>query len=378
MKLLPWLGLLLLSSCSFWEKPFTWSPEVEKLTDKDIHAWIRKVPFSNEWNPKEGAGYDTYVITNEQEVFPFLGGFQSAESDYPSKLRAGHDAHERELVIYKDPYWGESFVFASLLYDPVELFVHRYYSEGVNSFTSGDFMTMDRRGASLLETKIVASHADYKTGVYWVKADQGFLLMLFYQQDALVFQAAFPCDTTQKEQALAQLLAIHDQLGLNIPEWKNASVADLRVNQQPISFWQNPYVSLFPTIGLPLVEAKLKFTSYQEMSSVRAREAQATYLYEYENEYGLHQLAFWIEKVELDRQAYEAKQTGMDTLHLRYMDQTLLLDKEQELEGQIKNQVQSYLKDGMVMHLRYQYPEADPQARAETEQILRSLKPKQY
>ncbi|MDO6675021.1 hypothetical protein MK851_12425 [Tenacibaculum sp. 1B UA] len=222
--------ILAFMSCNT-KKPLDWDNDVVNLTNKNLKGWLQKAPFNNEWVIDNND--NSYVFTNLEQVFPFMGKFNDFKKD-TSKEHA--NVYEEETVVFKDTLWGESFMYGMLLYQPTELFLKDYYSERGNIIFSGVNASNEVYTANLSETFLYEKNTKYKAAVYWVSCGYKTYLFGFYQQGKLVFEFGFPCKKDNQLEGLEKLKQINTALGLDIKQWENATINDLQINRHPKSF----------------------------------------------------------------------------------------------------------------------------------------------
>lgn len=222
---------LVLVSC---ERKPEWNAEIVKLTNKDIQSWLKTAPFEGLWDPYANVSSDEYVFTNVQSVFPFMGSYKNSGDSLNEK----EDIYSKDFYVFKDPDYGQSFVHATLLYESEPLYLESSYRESANIIFSGAASAGQYTSSSLEETTILAENKQYRTGVYWVYQNRNYFLMGFYQKDNLVFQVALPCSLKEASKGLNKLKEVSKVLNLNIEEWKNATVKDLRKTHKTSSFWK--------------------------------------------------------------------------------------------------------------------------------------------
>ncbi|WP_375580451.1 hypothetical protein ABWH96_05280 [Marivirga tractuosa] len=222
---------LVMVSCG--RKP-EWNEEIAKMTNKDIKSWLKTAPFEGLWDPHGNASSDEIVFTNVQSVFPFMGKYKNSGDSLDDK----EDIYSKDFYVFKDSTFGESFVHATLLYEGQPLYLESSYRESANIIFSGAASAGQYTSSSLEETKLIAENKQYRTGVYWVEQNYDYFLMGFYQKDNLVFQVAFPCPKKEASKGLDKLKEVSSVMNLNIKEWENASVKDLRKSHKTSSFWK--------------------------------------------------------------------------------------------------------------------------------------------
>lgn len=237
------LVFMVLTSCSSNnKKDFVWDEDVAAFTGKNLGNWLRQAPFGNELKQHED---DKVVFTNARQVFPFMGRYYSDTEE----LREGYTENDtvifrQEEVLYKDPEWGDLFLHATLLYDGREVFLNNSYSQTGNVIFGGMDAAMDTHTASLYETSVFNKNDRYKTGIYWANTGLNRYLLGFYQQGQLVFETVVPLVKSDTLATLNKLKEINKKINLNVPQWENASVQQLRIAAQ--KFLERPFYRNLP------------------------------------------------------------------------------------------------------------------------------------
>ncbi|MBL3658621.1 hypothetical protein [Fulvivirga sediminis] len=358
-----------MQSCDSNEKEFEWTDDIANITNKNIHQWLRKAPLGEEWNPYAD-NENQAVITNEKQVFPFLGGFYNEEGKLTSS-GDNRDIFIDETVIYKDPELGESFVHAALLYEPEEAFIKDFYSEMGNVLMSGVDAIHESYQADLTQTQIFNKNKTYKTAVYWVHSGYHTFLMGFYQQGKLVFQLAFPC--VDKERGLAKLQQVNQSLELNIKEWEAAEAKDLEKTKKAQSFWEDPYYGIYLNNLVPQMRVKIKNTNYKKYKSQIAKEEGVDYLFGYVNGEGEHKLRFSMKELAVSKEEYEDEMTDFNVLPNENGIGPVYLIK-QEIDGNlIELEAETFFRKGKVLKISATYPTQDSAANKEINGVLTHL-----
>lgn len=352
------------------ERTFEWTEDLKQTVGTDLEEWLKKSPFDGVWNEKKG-DKDVMVFDNRQQVFPFMGKFKN-ENDNFRDYKTDGDVYKKETILYKDTRFGESFVFAALLYEPQELFLEPTYSEMGSVILSGQGAMDERYYAQLAETMIYSKNKAYKTAIYWVDSNQKEYLFGFYQRGKLIFEFAFPCSASHISEGVKQIKAINDDLGLNIKEWAQATGAQLAINNAPGSFWKDPFVDIYyGAYMLPEVQVKIKNTDFKALNKRASRERDADYTFV--NEKNGSVISFKKEKTDLTAQAYadsfkDQKQIPIDG------GKQLYITKEELANGQNVWKVESYFKDNYILTIEACYPENDTEARKQMMDVLQNLK----
>lgn len=367
------VGILFIISCDK-ERPFEWTAELGVITGKDLKSWLQTAPFEGEWDP--AADEDgKFLITNIDQVFPFLGKFENADDNFDADHN-NSDIFSKQTIIFKDPIWGESFVHAVLLYEPEELFLNDYYSEMGNVVFSGADAINESYTARLTETMLYKNNAQYKTGIYWVSANYQTYLMGFYQKGKLVLQFAFPCK--EKGDGLMKIKEVNQVLGLNISEWSKATVAELEVNPTPVSFWKDPYYPLYTSQMLPDLQVKINTTPF-EMSVYRiAADYGVDYLFSYDNEAGNYTLSFLREATDLDQVQYEKAKADLKSIPIENDNGRVYIVDKTAADGHIHLKAETYLRDNKFVKIVAEYPISDSSAENQVQEILNSLRIRRF
>lgn len=354
--------LIAFNSCDS-KRSITLEPELKKIIGDDVKSWLKKAPFDGYWDPYEENNGD-YVFTNIKEVFPFAGAFSYAAGNF--RLNPNMDStlvYDQHSTVFKDPYWGETVLHATLLYDPVELYVSSNYSASANILFSGTSNLNQRYYASLMETQVVENNNNYKTGIYWINANNQEYLSGFYQRGQLAFQFAFPFKDSLK--AVQQVKKISKKMELDVPEWQDISLSDLKRNNNPTSFWENPSVGFYMDRFGYLVYLKLKDTDFVKDTSKKLAGDPADFLYHIPNTATLFTLKKNIEERTLDNYEKKMKDMGAEVVLNEYQNKIFLTkNNHSKIEANV------YLKEHQTLTITAQFDPEDQDAKKDILELL--------
>lgn len=370
------LFFIVLASCG-QSRDVELPEDIKQITNGDLDAWLKQAPFEGLWDPSADKKENTIVITNLHQVFPFIGKLKNADDDNKNRTSSDGDLHEEAWQVFKDPKWGEVVTYAQLAYDPEELFLSPSYSEMGNPVFSGNQDIELSYSGNLKATQVIDHKGSTKTGIYWVNSNMQTYLMGFYQNQNLVFEVAFPCKTDNKASCLEKLKDINKKLKLNVKSWENASVDMLETTNSKDSFWQNPYISIFPDqYEIPSIEIKIRYSDFT-LQNLNVPQQNAAYLFSYKNDYGLHSLGFNKEKSARSRAEFEKAHEGQDFIEAGKLAVKLYLSESEK--GDIHYiQATAYMKDKQELKVNASYPVKDPEARNEIMDIFNHLKIAQF
>lgn len=359
--------LLVLASCDnqgHITKAFVWDEDVKTLTDANLHSWLRKAPFGGEFGK---GGSETVVLTNADQVFPFKGRYHNAIEELRYDYMTDTVIYQATEVLFQDSVWGDLFLHATLLYEDQEVFLDQWYTETGSPFFGGVDAVTDSYSASLYETSVFAKHASYKTGIYWAMANYQRYLLGFYQQGQLVFETAIPVIGNDTLATLDKLKEINTSLGLNIPEWESAAVAQLQRVEQPSTFWEDPFVPIYPRFPIEDVFLKLKGTSFTEDRIPRAGD----YSFSYSS--NGREVSFYIVKqqTDLNEEDFNKKNRKKNNYRYRFSD---IFYEEHPKDGYVQGIAEIYCKDNEYLEIHYSYPEHDAAAKQQVHDVLKYVK----
>ena len=356
------------------EKDFEWDQNIAQLTGSDLRSWLRKAPFENEL---ELTGEDKIILTNAEEVFPFMAGYFTATGE----LRADYSGNDttvfqEEKVLYQDPHWGDLFVTATLLYKDQEVYLTQDYTQMGNPVFGGLAAASTAHSATLRESLVHADNRRYKTGLYWARIDFQDYLLGFYQQGQLAFQAAVPLIGTDTLSTLNKLKEVNQSLGLNIVEWENANTGQLIVSSDPGTFWRDPFVGLYinQTTTLNDVRLKLKDTPFK---MAEGNALKGDYYFSYLSSDGPVEL--YTEMISSGEIRTAAAFNKENQSKQKYVNGVQEIFYEETLEGNfITGLATTYTKDSQILALNYRFPKEDRRAKLIIHEVLRNVKADKY
>lgn len=360
-------GLLLVTSCdSRNTRTFIWSDDTAELTGQHLEDWLRQAPFDNELKRQN---QDKLVLTNAKQVFPFMGRYYNAVEELRRDYTADDTViYQQTEVLFQDSLWGDLFLSATLLYDDDEVFLRDLYVETGNPFFGGAETAMDTHSASLYETSVFAKKTTYKTGIYWASANFNRYLLGFYQQGQLVFEIAIPLLGTDTLATLNKLKEVNDVLGLNIPEWENATVEQLRQADEPKSFWGDPFTGIY--LGdymLNQVYLKTGDTPFTESNA----KMQGDHYFSYQSPKGLVELYTVLQKTDVNEADFDKANRKKNSYQYSYQR---IFYEEEPSAGYVSGTASTYFKNKQYLEVHYRYPETDNKAKEYVHDVLRYIK----
>jgi len=353
-------------------RDFEWPADIAALTGKDLGEWLRRSPFTNELSQKED---NKVVFTNARQVFPFMGRFNNAVGELRyARNDADNPIYQEEAVLYQDPEWGDLFVSAALLYDAEEVFLDSYYSESGNILFGGVDAGMDRHTASLRETAVFSRSGPNKAACYWAATAGGSYLLGFFQQGNLVFETAIPLRGADTLATLDKLKEISDKLGLDVPAWQQATVAQLAATDTRETFWKDPFTGIYfdPASFLNRVMLKIKDTPFREAQPAPSGD----HYFSYEGESGLVMFATEVKATSEDREAFDA--VGKDLPAYETNGQRLYYEEHPAKGSRVTGVARTYFKEGQYLEIRYAYPQNDETAKATLHGVLQHVKVRRF
>lgn len=369
--LVMFMGLTSCDNKSYNRKPFTWDNEVKQLIGgESLYAWLGKVPFRGELKQAEA---NKLIFTNAKQVFPFMNRYYDSIEELrrygsPDTDTVIFSARE---VLFQDPQWGDVFVAATLLYDDREVFLNDSYLQTGNPIFGGLNSATDIHRASLHETEVFAKQEKYKTGIYRVWTSHRDFLLGFYQQGQLVFQAVVPLSRNDTLVSLNKLKDINRSLRLNIPEWENVTVAQLRQVQEPKSFWQDPFVGIYPNKFTHDVSLKMKDTPFIQDEKPR----NGDYYFSYDTANGVVSMFTTLKKTDMTDDDFNKTNSKMNRYNYFYND---IFYEEQVKNDYVDGTAKIYVKDNQYLEIRYFFPEMDVKAKEQVHNVLRYVKTHGY
>ncbi|MGV3761645.1 hypothetical protein [Parapedobacter sp.] len=364
------LTLILLVSCdrqTRTTKDFVWDEDVKELTGGSLHTWLQKAPFDNELD-RHGDG--VVMITNASQVFPFMGRYYNAVEELGRYYSDDTVIFQETEILFQDSLWGDLLLHATLLYDDQEVFLSDSYYEMGSPLFGGVEAVTDMHESSLSETAVVAKHPGYKTGIYWAWANYQHYLLGFYQQGQLVFETVVPLrgDTLA---TLDKLKEINQKLGLNIPEWENARIADLQRVEQPKTFWQDPFVGIYPSMPTDDVYLKTKDTPFVQDDKAR----KGDYYFSYPSEGGDVFFYTMMQQTELNMEDFNKANKKMAKYQYSNHD---IFYEEHPGNGYVNGLAKTYFKGNRYLEIHFGYPEKDREAKQRMHDVIRYVKMLNY
>ncbi|PRD53844.1 hypothetical protein C5749_10010 [Sphingobacterium gobiense] len=365
---------IMLTSCdnrSHNRKPFVWDEDVKQLIGvENLNAWLRKAPFGDELKQAEK---DKLIFTNAKQVFPFMNRYYDAIEELREYGDPATDTviFSAKEVLFQDSVWGDLFVGAMLLYDDREVFLSDSYLESGSPIFGGVEAVRDIHRASLYETGVLAKHPKYKTGIYRVWTSYRDYLLGFYQQGQLVFEAVVPLLGSDTLATLNKMKEISKNLGLNVPEWENATVEQLQQVDEPKSFWQDPFLGIYPNKFTHDVYLKIKDTPFIQDEKPR----KGDYYFAYRADNGDVSLYTLLQKTEMTKDDFNEANKEMDSYRYSYDD---IFYEEESNNGYVSGTAKTYFKDNQYLEIYYSYPEADGKAKKQAHSILRYVNTRSY
>lgn len=95
-------ALVVLASCDHQTritKEFVWNDEVKTLTGGNLYSWLYKAPFDNEFGKGDG---ETFVFTNADQVFPFMGRYYNAVEELGAYYNADTVIFQEGEILFRD------------------------------------------------------------------------------------------------------------------------------------------------------------------------------------------------------------------------------------------------------------------------------------
>jgi len=364
------LTLILLVSCDRQTrvtKDFVWDEDIKELTGGSLHGWLQKAPFDNEFGKADGKNI---VLTNADQVFPFMGRYYNAIEELSKDYNVDTVIFQQTEILFGDSVWGDLFLHATLLYDDQEVFLSNSYYEMGSPFFGGVEAATDMHESSLSETAVVAKHPEYKTGIYWAWANYQHYLLGFYQQGQLVFETVVPLrgDTLA---TLNKLKEINQSLGLNIPEWKNAGTADLQRVEQPKSFWQDPFLGIYPSEFGNDVYLKTKDTPFVQDDKGR----KGDYYFSYPSKAG--DVFFYTTMLQTEQSKEDFNKANKKMTKYQYSNDDIFYEEHPE-NGYVSGLAKTYFMGNRCLEIHFGYPENDKEAKQRVHGVLKHIKMLNY
>lgn len=363
--------IALLASCEQKNrntKQFVWNEEVKKITGGNLITWLQEAPFENELKPSEN---DKLIITNAEQVFPFMGRYYNEIEELRRDFGADTLIYTNHKILFQDPVWGDLFLHASLQYDKQEIFLDDKYIQTGSPFFGGVDAVMDLHDSSLQETGVYTKNQKYKTGIYWAWANYHHYLLGFYQQGQLVFETAVPLLRNDTLATLNKLKEVNTRLQLNIPEWEKANVSQLKPVEHPKSFWKDPFSGIYNVEFGSDVYLKIKNSPFVQDYNAR----KGDYYFSYKSKGGDVSFYTLMKPTEMNREDFEKANKKLASY--QYSGNTIFYEehpKNQRIIGVAK----SYFKGNQYLEINYSYPQNDLDAKKQIHDVLRYVRTLNY
>lgn len=363
-------ALLLLLSCDT-KKKFTPSEATNSIVGTDLKEWLETAPFNGLWDPTANSDGD-YVLTNVDQVFPFIEKYKDATGSFTLHAVNSEIIHKKHTTVFKDNTYGECVVHASLLYDHQPLFMPSGMSVGSNIAFDGINNLNQRYYADLKETKVADIQPDEKSILYWINANNTRYISGFYQKDQLVFQFAFPFKDSIS--SIEKIKDLNTTMRLHVPRWQSLTTDQLVINNEPISFWKDPFVGLYRERFLPQLELNLRHTDYEEISS-----NDDGYDYAFAKAELSSTLSIKTSSSSLKKLDFIARMEGLkhDVVYNEYED-PVFMTIDQITESSRTIVAQTYFKDDQILEIKVTLPAGDENAHKEFMDILRFIRIRKY
>jgi len=363
--------LLIIAACDKKEeRAFIWDQEIANLTQNDLEKWLLNAPFKNEMSSNRSSE-NRIIFTNVSEVFPFYKQLYNDNGDI-NNYTLNNDIYQDEALLYKDPEWGDVLVYGALLYDNEELFLKRLNSTSGSPLFSGPQAINQWYSADLMETKLVNKTSSYKTAVYWIERNrrQGVLLG-FYQKRQLVVQIALPCEVNNKEKCLNKLKEFNASLNLNATEWHNASLEDLMINPKPLTFWIDPYETIYDK-NYHWLKLKIARTNFSLYKYGYANRKGVDLLYGYKGEHGTAEITTKLVPTRLAMEEYFKQAQAPITIKAK-SDSRKIFITEKSAGGNVSGKAETYFADNQLLEITYQFPNQDHQVKMWIKDMLTNI-----
>lgn len=347
------------------------SEEIKLIIGDDLKSWISNSPFDGKFN-LESDDEDYIQFDNREQVWPFMGKFNNENDD----LGNTYDySYKREVAIYKDPKWGNSFVYSELLYKQQELFVEKSYSVSGNVLLSGMSAIHDSYSADLSETKLVVNNSDYKTAIYWVQSNHQLYLSGFFQKQNLIFQFGFPCSKDDIAKGINKIKEINKALNLNIEEWSHLTEDDLAVNKTAQSFWKDPYyyAAYYSYRNIPELSIKISNTNFVRFH--HSPTYKADYIFGYKHAPQKYQLTFKGRETSISEDQFKKEHKAFKSITTNGISSNILyITSEKVVDSLVMTEAEVYYKQGNILKISSRYPKEDLHAKEQLSDILINLR----
>lgn len=341
---------------------------VEQTLPDDLSAWIAKTPLSNPWTPHKDASRDQIVFTNENEIFPFLEGW---ETDFPSLM--DDDFLENTHLTFKDPEYGESIAMAAILKEPQEVFLSSSYSGFANPIFSGVNITNPQSvSARLSDMGINFDNESQKESILWVSRSPALedMMLLFNQNGGLVYAVAIGCNRAEVQPCLEKIKDIRQELGLsgladadisaeNV-DFQGSGNSSALVNSSPVDVYLDPRPDdpMKRLIGSGAL--KIPF-----LNDWQTEEGDGAYTFSKQGEAGPATIRISSQEVSLSSEDELSELTSQHPDYTVYKKtdsilginpDTYILAKESQLDERTVGQAVTSLQPGKLVIFDYSYP----------------------
>jgi len=360
----------LLLSCDT-KKKFTPIETTNSIVGTDLKEWLETAPFNGLWDPTATSDGD-YVLTNVDQVFPFIEKYKDATGSFTLHAVNSEIIHEKHTTVFKDHTYGECVVHASLLYDYQPLFMPSGMSVESNIAFDGINNLNQRYYADLKETKAVDIQPNEKSILYWISANNTRYISGFYQKDQLVFQFAFPFKDSIS--SIEKIKDLNTTMRLHVPLWQSVTTDQLVINNEPISFWKDPFVGLYNERFIPNLQLKLRDTEYKEIPS-----SDDGYDYAFAKAELFSTLSFKTSSSALNKLDFIVRMEDLkhDVVYNEYEDPVFItIDQITETSRTIV--AQTSFKDDQILEIKATLPANDDNAHKEFMNILRFIRIRKY
>lgn len=355
-----------ITSCDS-KKDFAPSNAVQQIVGDDLQSWLASAPFNTLWDPAKDTN-GSYVLTNIDQVFPFIGKYKDAAGSFSLTATNSELVYDKKTVVFKDTNFGESVVHGILLYDYQPLYLPSRMSEGSNIVFDGATTLDQRYYSDLQETNSVNVQPKEKAILYWIQSNNTRYLSGFYQKDQLAFQFAFPYKDTLT--SINKIKQINTEMQLHVPQWASLTKQQLAINHSPISFWKDPFVGLYQEQFLPNLQLKLKDTDYKITT-----EKLDGYDYAFAKAHPTSSLYIKTIPTDLTSLDYQnqMESKNYEIITNEYQDPVYIIE-----DGPTTIKARTYFKDQKLLEISAFYAKNDTIAKEEFINILQYIRIKKY
>src|SRR5690606_37181743 len=170
-------------------------------------------------------------------------------------------------------------------------------------------------------------------------------LLGFYQQGQLVFEGVVPLLGIDTLATLDKLKEVNKSLGLNIPEWENADVAQLQKVDEPTTFWQDPFTGIYPGEFAEDVYLKIKDNPFVRDDQPR----KGDYYFSYRASGGEVSLYTTMQPTELSKEDFTKKNKKLDSYWYSGDD---IFYEEHPNDGYIIGTAKTYFKGQRYLEIQ--------------------------